>query len=196
MKFRTKAIFLAVAPLLFGLMTSQTLGAGLAQQVQAQNMQSRQILGVVTLGQTTLPEFVRAIRAKGCVLNYRTETEAEVAPGCFKLPGDPEIGVGGLYQASGQQKINIVVVQYKKSQGRDSFVSYYDALRKAYGKPTKEIVDPLGEVRTAFWQQKQMVIILNDNKLSPEGTLVYSSPDLMAYLVREENQRAADLDKL
>ncbi|MCD8340236.1 MAG: hypothetical protein LUC43_08595 [Burkholderiales bacterium] len=196
MKLRKKAFLLAVVPLVFATWSVQAGSARIGSHSRVSNSLSRPILGTVTLGETTISQFVMAMKAKGCRLNYETETEAEVAAGCFQLPGNPEVGVGWLYQLGQPRKINMVVVQYKKTLGQNTFNAYLNALKKRYGQPSKIEPGSMGDVRQAAWQKPGMVILLNEEKKSPEGTLVYGTPELFAKLERTEEQRMADLDRL
>ncbi|MCD8340460.1 MAG: hypothetical protein LUC43_09760 [Burkholderiales bacterium] len=184
-------IFLSVTFLAFALMPFQAMGAE-----PTQTEESKPLLGLVTLGKTTIQEFVQAVKAKGCSVTSANQ-KATVAAGCFKLPGNPTAVVESIN--NDDKAINLLVLTFQRNSTSEVYDSYRRALTHSYGEPTEMRTNPLAGRQTAVWKKQNVDVFIHEATADTIGTLLYATPQVFETALKAEIARKGhvyDLDQL
>ncbi len=144
------------------------------------------ILGLVSLGRTTVDQFVNSLANRGCIVLQENYDSATIASNCLTLPGLPLIHAYG--KEFGPNVIETVVIAFSEPQNSSKvFNQYMSTLTKNYGDGTLTTPPVLGADQEYLWHCDGMDIALLQKKTPDkiDGTVMYMTPEVLSLLNKD-----------
>lgn len=147
---------------------------------------STSILGGVELDVTPLQEYVQKIKAS-CSGIEAKGLVAMIPAHCYKLPGNYIILLADPKDP--KQRIATVSILYQKDFNNEVFTKYFKSLKKKYGEPVSSSIPFVGNKKVR-WEQGDLVILIDEPHLDPNGQVVYFTKRMDALMKEQEQQKA------
>ncbi|MCD8340521.1 MAG: hypothetical protein LUC43_10080 [Burkholderiales bacterium] len=143
------------------------------------------ILDQVTLGKTTLGQFVDSMEHKGCYLVRDEMFSATVDSSCLKLPGNPKIHAYGC-PFSGNF-LEAIAIEFTEIGTNKVYNEYLKDLTKKYGAGSLSNHKLLGADQELRWMKGKTLISLLQKKGDgqSDGTLLYMTPSMFKMLLAQ-----------
>ncbi len=167
----------------------------LALSFSAYSSPKNVVLGEFEIGATTKDQAVQILENRNCSFSDN-DYLLRVDNGCYNLPSVKNITIK-FY--SDTKTLAAVYISYRKSMDGNEFKSYYNTIKKKYGKPSK-LKNPFVGDHYALWKGKTIVVEIDEPHLSFDATVSYLERNLYDSIIKsqkaKENKNSQDLNEL